>query len=283
MKLGILIIFSYGKELPGAVQDIYHAATYLLKICDKITIFTDVKEDEDIRIMSQNFNMGLVKADAIQIINNFHKQKLIQIIRTSRQLLDGLIHIVDKKIKQIFLYYSGHSINGQIIGPDQSKVEFTTLLEIFTSRTLSTTQIFIVLDACYANGMNLRYQLDDRGHYFLIPEGNKINHKVICVSSTTDSQRSLSSSFGSIFTRYFFENLSGNNRDLGKLVAHVTGKCQLSNDQNVCVHASFPDLTKLWSWIYGSEIDISINSIIIVNINNSPSHPRKSINLSVIT
>lgn len=131
MKLGILVVFSYNRQLPGAVQDIYHAAQYMSKICDTIAIFSDVDQDEDIKIISRNINEGYMKSDALKFIQSLQTARTLYNVRDGLCLLDSIDDTLQKeKWGGVFFYYSGHSRNGKIDSPERQSISFDSFLSL---------------------------------------------------------------------------------------------------------------------------------------------------------
>ena len=76
--------------------------------------------------------------------------------------------------------------------------------------------------------------------------------KAICISSTAPRQKSLSTTDGSLFTRYLFKSLSDGNRSLGEIKKTLEIKCS-SYSQTASIYSTYPDLRFLWKWLYGGE------------------------------
>lgn len=264
MRLGIAIVFSYQGNM-AAVQDIYHAAKYIDRVSDQLVIFTDVDQDENLQIMSQNINRGYVGVDALKVITDYKQRGVLRYLKDPLAMIEQIQELLNENSwESIFFYYSGHSISGEIKFPTGPRMAFTDLIQIFIQETSVQTQVFCVLDCCYGGGMNLPYRLDDRGVHQLLENRPLIDHQIICLTSSSPDQSSAGDGYGSFFTRELFRQLQLKNRNLKVLLEVISSFCQQTHFQEVHAYASSCRLTSIWPWIYGSKLSIHHGKALIV-------------------
>lgn len=124
--------------------------------------------------------------------------------------------------------------------------------------------------------MNLPYTMDGRGIYRLIRNRPHVQHPVICISSSAQDGRSVSSQIGSIFTHEFFREIRQNKLDLYEIRGHLSALCSTSDSPQVFVYSSSPSLTHLWPWLVGRKLEIFTHPFIRIRHRIPEKVPKKS-------
>ena len=276
----VIIGFSYTKVdkytdrpyLPGILIDMYHAYTYssnLLIEGGSIIIITDLIIDSSIGEIRGSIVNSVVDLEAIHFISNMRRLGYLKDYTCKTQVIDDIVRICSKK-KKIFFYYTGHSSNGNILlplmndvicyrydTPDDSIINFSLIRDILRGCTYKNAEIFVILDCCNANGLELPYKLMNKV-YRLTSKSDKEYplQKFICFSSTTIDEFSIASKHGSIFSYFFFKKLS-DYRDISKLLHIVSEECYSKYDQTATVHSSYPNLKMVWRWMCHNDFNLT--------------------------
>lgn len=167
----LLTCFQYTDENKLPIQgDINIVFSYFKKLTNDITVFTDIRKKEFVKITSSD---------------------------TYRNYITNLIS------NKIIFYYTGHSDGGRMIFPDGSYISFEEIKDILVSSR--TKDIVVILDCCYPNGMKLPYRFED--NKWIMINNNFIDKNFICISSAEDTQESAVNHKGSLFTEYLFDYL----------------------------------------------------------------------------
>ena len=82
--------------------------------------------------------------------------------------------------------------------------------------------------------------------------------RAICISSTAPRQESLSTTDGSLFTRYLFEAISSGKKSLHGIKKNIEIGCS-SYSQTASIYSTYPDLIFLWKWLYGGEKEYRVS------------------------
>nr|QBK90816.1 MAG: hypothetical protein LCPAC201_01170 [Pithovirus LCPAC201] len=95
--------------------------------------------------------------------------------------------------------------------------------------------------------------------------------RAICISSTAPRQDSLSTTDGSLFTRYLFEAISSGEKSLHEIKKSLEIGCS-SYSQTASIYSTYPDLIFLWKWLSGGEktyrvyVDIHHGLVILTKV-----------------
>ena len=162
MKRAILIGFEYKnkEKLPGIIIDLYLAYNFL-KINGfkdgEIKILTDINIDLKTDVLRTAILEEIVNSDILSFIKD-SKDKDIYYEFTNLEYYNNFETIVKSKTDYMFIYYSGHSKDGNIILPDGSLYS----LDLFRDLFVKAKQCLFILDCCESTGLNLPYLLIDK-------------------------------------------------------------------------------------------------------------------------
>lgn len=163
---------------------------------------------------------------------------------------------------------------------DKTKISLNEYKEIIINSVKSKCKLFIVMDCCNSNGLDLPFQMKDAIYRLTSNDIHTfVSQEIICISSTMLDEHSIASRDGSIFTRSLFYNLRQQHVSLHNLILIVGMQCSSRFSQTTTIHSSYPNLKYIWSWVYGpNRILVSIdnfnNTIIIDKIPYKQKTPR---------
>jgi hypothetical protein len=279
MEVAIIIGFSYDKQsiqrnyLPGILIDLYHTYNYVKSVSTtkEIHIITDLNKNVDFYDLKNIIDGVNIDFDIENFMDTIKKYRVIY---TSKKQILSLLRSTCANKSKVFLYYTGHSENGEILLPFSSDeicyrydtihdsiIELTLLRDILTSVTHKDAEIFCIFDCCNFNGLELPYKLKE-GVYRLTLKNQKkfFTQNFICISSTLDDESSLASKKGSLFTQVIYTNLKLHRGvyDLLKIVSKV---CFDKFDQTASVYSSYPDTKMIWRWLIhaGKNVDVQLD------------------------
>lgn len=282
----ILIGFEYfgDKKLPGILIDLYLAYKFLINNNNlKITIISDIKRDSNTKLVRSAILEKLVDSNILSFVKDSKELGIYKEFKSS-----GYYNNLDSFLSQIehdklFIYYTGHSKNGNIMLPNGSLYS----LDTFRLQISKAQSVLCILDCCESTGLNLPFRLID-GVYRLenikysdndsTPKylTNFTKSKIVCISSSLSEQDSFVLKTGSIFTRYIFSLLQDmKNKSLSQLLDEINlllyKFCKYSplklsekygSKQTVNVYSSHPHIKWVFGWLYGlSDLDIRIDKI----------------------
>lgn len=284
MDAAVIIGFSYSKSLkftdrpfiPGILIDIYHAYKYVRSLIagDNIIIITDIIADLNIEELRTSITNSVVGTDILNFVTEMRNQGYFRDYISKEYVFKDISEVL-KGSKKIFLYYTGHAIDGCILlplmtneicyrydSPKDSIITFSSIRDSISEKSLSNSKILIILDCCNANGLELPYKLIGKV-YRLINKTNKVypRQKFICFSASTIDESSVASRHGSIFSHIFFKYLK-EKRNIWDLLVTISDECSKKYSQTVTVHSSYPDLKMIWRWLcFKDKISIKLNSV----------------------
>lgn len=288
MDAAVIIGFSYDNNLygrstdrtflPGILIDIYRSYKYVESVTSNknITVITDLVMDPNITDLKESIVKSIVDLEIINTIRDLDVKGYLHSFSSKADLLIK-VKSVCKNCRKIFIYYTGHALNGNILLPlsnlevcykynriVDSSISFSVLRDIICSNSKKNAEIFSILDCCNSNGFDLPYKIIN-GVFRLTMKSNKVypTQKFICLSSTSSDEVSASSKNGSIFTNIFFDNF-GVERSLINLLGIVLEECKMKFDQTVTVNSTYPDLKLIWKWLLTPK-DIFVKFNIIEN------------------
>lgn len=207
------VISKIDKKLPGIQVDLYQAYLASIKMnCDRIIVVTDI--DKDIRTISL-VKSALESTSDANIFTFIENSKLNQ-HHYLYQDMDKFKEIIVEKCDsadQVFIYYTGHAKEGQLIFPRKpdeelykicqvpisvrinqpsvsksngllniikngiiDRYDMKEFLHLITSSVSKQCEIFIVLDCCYSTGLQLPFKLinDDKQYYYCLNDGSRV-------------------------------------------------------------------------------------------------------------
>ena len=111
-------------------------------------------------------------------------------INTSMQALDTYNANVLKQPNILKAYHDAHQSNPN---DDNTKLSLINYKEIIVSSATEKGQLFIIMDCCNSNGLDLPFYLNN-GIYRMTPDDSPeyISQKIICISSTMSDEHSIS-------------------------------------------------------------------------------------------
>ena len=256
MRKALLIGFQYSgeKKLPGIATDLYQVYSFLKKHDwqdDEICVMTDIEKDESTDILKVPILEKIVDSDILTFVEECKNRN--QYIRFTSHNHYNNFSSIFPKTKNLFIYYTGHYKDG-IILPNMSLVDLTDYL--------LSERIFCIMDCCNAV-LNLPFVLDET--IFRCREELKFyKQKIICISSSSEDEKSITTPSGSLFTRHLFSFLLKN--DSSKL-SSILKKMGKIGKQKGNIEVTHPILCYIPPFFFSyPNLDISIyNSHIVVN------------------
>jgi hypothetical protein len=241
MVTALLIVFEYQtRTLPGAFIDLCIVTRYAEYICgnnDKIHIITDISKISFPQHLNEALARSYITEDQKLLLIKY--QKNIHLVESSKDLRSALgkFHCHDA----LFVYYSGHSSLGDIILPNNERISCNT---VHSSIARSGSMIFWVMDCCYAQHLDCKYQWRDSQFYLLSSE--PVLKRMILIAAAED-QEAKTTVLGSHFTRILFRLLS-----TGKFIT-ISNICKISDivlleEQKISVYSTHKELPVLWTW-----------------------------------
>jgi len=279
------------KPLPGIPVDLYQAYSHSKTISKNILVFTDINKDYHTSILKRAILEGYVDSNLLSFIEDIKEKKHHQLYNSKKingydmNNFDTVISKFVQNIDRLFIYYTGHGKNGNMILPDYTQVSLDYLKDLISKYSNKKCECVIILDCCESNGMSLPYQykkLDQDNNTnidkkplkgFKLVHKNFIHQHILCLSSSQLTENSSATRSGSIFTRIFFDYMNKNKNKpirLDNLMEYL-----YINNEGTTIYYSYTNLNLLWSWFCKNQHhNLSIemdhnNSIITVTINGS--------------
>ena len=257
MKVCLLIGFEYTGNmfLPGIEQDLIQISKLVSQIQpDRLTVLSDIssKKLQDLGILQETKTLSFKK------------------FKSTRKFLKIISRTVTHS-DEVFLYYTGHAKRGNFLLPNDDKVKMSKLRTLLTQNTNPNSEILCLLDCCESTGLNLGFELTK--HVKQTSKSPKASHKkIICISSSSEGQRSICTKSGSVFTTQLCKRLRKRKLELGpdlrEMIVdklHKTFKKKLGIKVTSCgifekefgiasmvlITLSRPDLVEIWPWCVG--------------------------------
>lgn len=254
-KVAIIIGFAYNAvktsslSIPSTLMDIYLAYNHAESIGCSSLVITDNTEKEINSYIEKMIVEGVIDVNIGTFISELSNKQELYHFRDVKNLLNILREKTINSVN-VFIYYSGHGLNGDLIFPCYthrglyyeeiltSNVSLSVLLNTISSSMNKNGEIFLLLDMCDSNVVKLPYIYisDSKPHYKFqglenccIMDGRRI----MCFSEMSDI--ALSVKEGSIYTLKFFNSLRENGGSL----------CPNENT----ILASYPNMTNIPFWM----------------------------------
>lgn len=268
MPTAIILALEYknpGGEvyLPSCSMDIYNAVNWMKSFDCNINLYTDI-QSTDIRVtmnnMTHSINSAFAKVDTTHIINN---------------LRDFTDSILSKTIEddKIVVYYTGHGEDDSIVFPDRSKLRNYEFRDMILSILPDYSEVFWIMDCCNPSGMSLPFEL--KNNNFRLRSGSLIpvTQPVLLIVSANQTDTSVSTVNGSVFSTSLFEllsNLKNKNRNLNRFktsIRHNIRRVRPDYDKFASIYSSYLTDPILWLWI-GPDVksdivsDMSLSSLV---------------------
>lgn len=256
-RKAFLIGFSYegNKKLPGISIDLYKVYSFLIKYGwqdEEIKILTDVVKDDSTDVLRDAILKNIVNADVLTFIEDT-KEKGQYTLFKAHNYYNNFSNFFTPA-SYYFVYYTGHCKDGNIILPNNSLLS----LNLFKSYLIGESTLCI-MDCCEA-GIKLPFILHEKVYRcdgeLKISDFTK--NKIICISSSLENEKSITSGTGSFFTRCLFSILEDSSLSLATILQRVRKELSfivssyMNNKQiqtaTVCV--SHPHLSCLPGFLY---------------------------------
>ena len=253
MNYGALIIgFEYTKNndwelLPGITVDLYQIYDYVKNLNRfKTLVFTDIANDHNTDTLKKAILDGHVDSGLLSFIEDIKVSNCYTIYQT-QVLNQYTVNNFDQTIidfvtglDRLFLYYTGHGKNGNIILPDGTQVGMKYIKTLLNTYTNANCQIISLLDCCESDNKSLV---------------SHPSYQHISIASTKINEETTTCKSGSKFTRSIINKFKNN-------------KILLNCFDNIYI--SHPNIKYLWNWLIlidHNDITIDIdNTISIITI-----------------
>lgn len=261
-RLGIIIGFEYGNKsndkLPGTIIDIYRIYKIMEKSgMEEIMLISDINKDKKCENLRKSIINGVVDAGILYFIENMMEKKKYIYCHTLNDIKNLFENVY--KYQKIIIYYTGHAKNGDIILPDGNIYDRTQFRTKILEKTNVNSEILIMFDCCQCENLNLPffYQYDSKEKrsnlkYRLSFCNNKqfIPQKVIYIASASKYEDSATTKKGSYFTLALTNLMKSECSDIYDICKHVHTNSNKSYPQTITIYSTYPNLIKLWSWIF---------------------------------
>ena len=258
-KVAILLGFSYlGTEsyLPGINVDLYRMYKWCQKAqFDDVHVVTDICNEtaEDLQELVTKHEVG---QDVFVFVEELERKGILSRYSGISKLLSTLLEHVHNA-DSILFYFTGHGKNRSLLLPNRETLTFDRLFSTLFCRSTDEHQILVVLDCCHNDNIHMPFTLegdkfkvrkaktpnigDDKRNYFL--------GEILCLVSSLSSQKSYTSSQGSVFTQVLSKCLAKKIRKCSSIVRAINEESKKMGTE-AQVYSSSPCLYRLWPWIY---------------------------------
>ena len=252
MRHAFIIGFQYDKDdrLPGISIDLYQVYCFLKDKGwkdEEVTIFTDVQKDKATDVLKNAILNNIVDPGVLSFIED-SKERGNYINFTSHNHYNNFLSSLTKECPNMFIYYSGHSRNKEIILPNGALISMDNFRSLFNN----CEKGICIMDCCQG-GIDLPFELHENIYHLKenVDKSTFLKPKLICISSSLEGEQSISTQSGSLFTRHLFKNLD---KDLQSLLEIMRKK----NNSTVTISSSYPSLHYLFSFLNHHSNPISI-------------------------
>jgi len=151
------------EQIYGSIIDIYNFYRYSKKIfSEKIVVITDIDEQSvNRKLLLKCIFDEIVDADILSFIkdiklrNEYYECKDKEMLKVILKSLNK-----DQRYEKIFLYFTGHGMDQNIVCPDEMIFDSNTLLSLILSLSDESTDIFCLFDCCKHPDLGLPFKLD---------------------------------------------------------------------------------------------------------------------------
>ena len=260
MRKAFLIGFQYSqlnnhnKKLPGIIIDLYKVYCFLISKGwkeDEIIIFSDIIKDDSTNILRNAILEKIVDSDILTFIEDCKERKQY-ILFTSHNHYNNFSSIFiskenTKDIKHYFVYYTGHCKDGNLILPNNTLLS----LELFRDY-IKTEKVICIMDCC-EGGIELPFVLHNKVYRCKqnLKKEDFINTEMVCISSSLENEKSITSQSGSFFTRNLLEILDSS-QSLSNILEKVRKSNQINKEikQTATISVSLPHISYLFGFLY---------------------------------
>lgn len=252
-RKSILIGFEYtgDKKLPGITVDLYQVYNFLKRWGwkdDEITVYTDIKKDSQTDILKMSILEKTVDSHILSFIEDLQERKQHTEF-TSHNHYNNFESIFKKeKEDNLFVYYTGHCKNGNLILPNSSLLS----LHSFTKILSKYENVICIMDCCNG-GIDLPFVCHEKVYRF---ESEKfVKNNIISIAAALQDENSVTSRAGSFFTKNLLSVLSNSKLSVYQIV-EKTKNINVKNErkkQTANISTSFPTLHYLFPFLYSQE------------------------------
>lgn len=252
-KIALIVSFEYSDSsyLPGAIIDIYRIYYMLYNMgYDKITIITD-SNPTDRELYDYTTKNKDVDVEIYGMRNMLTKYK------DKKQVIEAMDEVLTSS--KGFFYYSGHSLGGKLILPENNTICDYEILDIMSKVKNNTYETMIIFDCCHGSNFLLPYKYDNNGVYHLVDSVRVyMPHKVISICSSMSSQQSFSDISGSDLTKSIVKNLD--KLSIKSIMRNITFDVTSVSKSNPVIYSTYPNMHYIFPWvIYNTKLTIFID------------------------
>lgn len=199
----ILVSFEYRnlqnsdfEKLEGSLFDLYNSFNHFKKLGYNVYILSDIAENY-LKFDSKKEH-DIILTDFIQYVSDNLVVSNVNIGNFIRAL-NRILKIRDDKF---IFYYSGHGSLGNIVLPNYEKMPISEIINVFSLSTEKNSQIFMIMDCCEVCDLKLPFILNENSFEY-IQNSKFYDQFIVLISSSSKNQKSISTTEGSIFTKFF--------------------------------------------------------------------------------
>lgn len=199
----ILVSFEYRnlqnsdfEKLEGSLFDLYNSFNHFKKLGYNVYILSDIAENY-LKFDSKKEH-DIILTDFIQYVSDNLVVSNVNIGNFIRAL-NRILKIKDDKF---IFYYSGHGSLGNIVLPNYEKMPISEIINVFSLSTEKNSQIFMIMDCCEVCDLKLPFILNENSFEY-IQNSKFYDQFIVLISSSSKNQKSISTTEGSIFTKFF--------------------------------------------------------------------------------
>lgn len=243
MRRAILIGFQYNgdKKLPGISTDLYQVYSFL-KINgwqeDEITILTDIEKDENTDVLKKSILEHIVDSEILSFIEDAKEKK--QYIKFENHNHYNNFSSSFIKSKYYFIYYTGHSKNGNLILPGELYMSFDQFKDL-----LNAEKTICIMDCCECE-IDLPFSIVDRS--YKLQNVSFLENEILCIASSLQNQKSVTNKTGSLFTNYLFTLLRDPKLSVFTILEKL--KKKINGEQTPNISSSFPSIYHIPGFVY---------------------------------
>jgi len=273
MKVALLIGFQYHddpeKYLPGILVDLYLTYQTVIKMgVDRFLMITDIRSDLAVDLLRRALSDDVIDSGILSFVQEAQEKGFYSSYSSQSEFIARITEIVGGG-DRIFVYYTGHGDNGDMLLPSgdgpANRLHMHIFRKCISDYCLPKSQIFFLLDCCSDTQMKLPFKMTNNKYILagnpkpdpdnmdLAPYLKSIkfsNHQIICLSSSSGDGYSHITEKGSSFTQGFFKFVH-THRLLLKLIPVVQEHCSFLRKQTVTCYSSDHKLGVIWGWIVG--------------------------------
>jgi hypothetical protein len=263
-KAALLLGFSYSGEsaLPGIHIDLYRMYKWCQKAqFDEIHVITDITSidavsNEDAESIQDLITQHEVGQDIYVFVEELERKGALSRYSGISNLVSRIMDFASHA-DNILFYFTGHGKNRSLQLPQGDSLTFDRLFSTLFWRSTQEHQILVVLDCCHNDSIHMPFMLE--GERFKLRSVTSTNEKeekrnyfrgeILCLVSSLSSQKSYTSSQGSVFTQVLSKCLANKTRKCSKIVSAINDQSKKMGTE-ARAYSSSPCLYRLWPWVF---------------------------------